>query len=116
MFNRIAGRYKYLRSKRMVVAIGDSEPDLEEYTPSRKPKRLLQTVAKLDKEKDGLAEADSKTAIYRLVHARLNGGDVKDEDIKNLNGALYRNMKDKGFISHFPETPEELVELARTLS
>jgi len=115
-FNRIAGRYRYLRTKRMVVAIGGPEPDPEEYTPSRKPKRLLQAVAKLDEEKEGLAEAESKTAIYRLAHARLNGGEVEERATKRLNGALRRDMERGGFLSQFPETPEELVELARTLS
>jgi len=114
--NTLLRRYSALRYKRLDVAWGTSGPDLEEYTPSKKPKRLLQAVAKLDEEKEGLAEADSKAAIYRLVHARLNGGEMEDGAAKRLNEALRGDMKRGGFTSRFPETPEKLVELAQTLS
>jgi hypothetical protein len=114
--NTLLLRYGALRHERLDVAWGTSGPDLEEYTPSKKPKRLLQAVAKLDEEKEGLAEADSKAAIYRLVHARLNGGETEDGAAKRLNEALRGDMKRGGFTSRFPETPEKLVELAQTLS
>lgn len=116
MFNTLSGRYQELRGQRFTAALGHSEPDLDEYDPSPTAKRLLDAIATLDEERGDLAEADHKTAIFRIVHDRLNNGESTEAATKRLNQALRSDMERKGHLGRFPETPKELVALAREVS
>jgi len=115
-FNLIAGRYRILRQKREYVAYGSSRRPPEDYTPSPKAREILATVARLDEERTGLAEAESKAAIWRLVYREIEGGELQNRAAEKIGQTLRADMSRKAFGNQFPTTPKELVELARELS
>jgi hypothetical protein len=106
-FNEIAGRYSGLRLKRFSVAVGGSGTG--DYDPSPAARKALSTVARLDREHDGLAEMDIRDVwdyveeeVVGLVNARAN---VR-QDMRGRNKAPGR----------YPKDTEELLELAREVA
>jgi hypothetical protein len=108
--NTLLQRYRTLRFKRFGVALGSSNDD---YTPSDGAQEILWAVSQLDQKREGLEELDYKSNIWRLVHRMIGEGELNDKALKRLNQRLRSDMEGKGVGDRFPETPEELVELAR---
>ncbi len=105
--NTLLVRYRALRHKRIGVALGGSGTG--DYDPSPSARKALSTVARLDREHDGLAEMDIRDVwsyveeqVVGLVNARAN---VR-QDMRGRNKAPDR----------YPENTEELLELAQEVA
>jgi hypothetical protein len=113
-FNRLLYRYRTLRTRRRSVAYGSTErPKPDDYDPSPGAEKILSAVARLDQKHDGLDELDHKSEIWRPVHRMVGEGELNDKALNRLNQRLASDMEEKGLKDRFPETPEELVNLAR---
>lgn len=90
------------------------ESTLDSYEPAPKPKRILQAIARLDDEREGLSEVEYKTNIYRPVAQMIENGEAGQNPANRLNQNLRKDMKAQGV--NPPGTPKQLVRVANRLA
>jgi hypothetical protein len=89
---------------------------LSEYEPTGAPKEILETLVNLNEDRD-LTEARSRAAIWRLVYRRKEeASDLPDNAANQISEALRRSMKRSEVYHKWPETTEEVKELAQHFS
>lgn len=138
-FNLLAGKYKHLREKRRRSTLGnleelpkpgepdreyDPEPQVHQYDFSSKLKGIFQAIVDVIRENRRLLETNKKTDILRLVYKKVKNSDqdefesldYDEEGVKpnKVNSKIWSEMKrSKGMDEIYPESPQELIELAR---
>jgi hypothetical protein len=129
-FNLLAGKYKLLREKRRESTLSkpeqlpdpgkpdepnkeyDPEPQVHQYDPCTEVENIFQDIVDLVREKEDLLDTDYKFDILRLVHDRLYDSEETNPNL--INTKICNDMKErKGMEEIYPETPQDLIKLAR---
>jgi hypothetical protein len=89
------------------------ENPLEGYDPAEKPARILEAVVDLSQTQGGLEDVVDLKPVWMVLYRRIEGGSLEGEEAaKNVSEPLRNDLKRKGFGDQWPESPEELVDLA----
>jgi hypothetical protein len=130
-FNELAGRYCEFR--RHVIAVekkrgyssrsagseaqGTEDRSLvEEYDPSPKVTRIMNAVMEIISDWGGLDGYENRAEVWKEVYRMTEDGDLEgSEAANNISESLRGHMYKNGFKDEFPETVEEIEQLARKI-